>query len=55
MAFIDSIREKAKLNRKHILLPEGSESRTLRAAACIAGCRSAGQAAINSGMLSNAQ
>ncbi|MCL2695120.1 MAG: phosphate acetyltransferase [Clostridiales bacterium] len=35
MAFIDSIREKAKQCKKHILLPEGLDGRTLRAAAYI--------------------
>ena len=35
MTFTDRIREKAKTNRKHILLPEGKDIRTLRAAAHI--------------------
>ena len=35
MSFIDQIREQAKSQKRHILLPEGTDSRTLRAAAAI--------------------
>ena len=32
MSVLDSIKEKAKADVKHILLPEGSEERTVQAA-----------------------
>lgn len=35
MGIIDTLREKAKLNKKHIVLPEGTEERTVKAAAMI--------------------
>ena len=35
MSLMDSIKAKAKANRKHILLPEGAEERTVQAAARI--------------------
>ena len=35
MSVLDSIKEKAKADVKHILLPEGSEERTVQAARII--------------------
>ena len=32
MSLMDSIKAKAKADKKHILLPEGTEERTLKAA-----------------------
>ena len=35
MALMDTIKIKAKMHKKHILLPEGSEERTVQAVALI--------------------
>ena len=35
MALMDTIKVKAKMHKKHILLPEGSEERTVQAVALI--------------------